>query len=439
MSDTKPHNVTLFEDDKFHRSNETIAFLVTEGRLTLVIRRLFHFLLYCTHHDGIQETYRRPLQEVMTQIAYNSENTEELKERLREMRNMSIEWNVDDRKETRWGTSGMLATVEIVTPKFAGCSMVEWTLAPYVRDRVVDTSTYTELSLRIHTRLRSNASVGLYEICSRYKNMLNHMTPARSWKWWWAQVNGEPEASISEKTEYRYFYRDTLKKAIEEVNEISDIKIAVIPLKKGRTIEKLQFSVYRKEEPPTLPDLETQALVDSLTALGIEVKEAQELVRNSSSELIRKTLKYVNKRVSDGNQSTVRSIAAYFKQALRGRYAENDPVVDRPTPLPTPAAPPLPSPREQAISALKVRRFEDAEKAFKALSTDEILELENEFKSQTSVLDYKRKRFSYMPMYKAFLEWRANEIWGPITEEQISMEEARLGTSSSGLKDSADH
>jgi plasmid replication initiation protein len=336
MPQAKPYNLALFEDDKFARANETIAFQVTEGRLTVVIRRLFHFLLYCTHNDGIQETYRRPLQEVMAQIGYNSENIEALKERLREMRQMAIEWNVDDRKETRWGTSGLLATVDIVIPKSSGWSMVEWTLAPYVRDRVVDTFTYTELSLRIHTQLRSNASIGLYEICSRYKNMPTHMTPAKPWQWWWAQINGEPEDALPEKMEYRYFYRDTLKKAIIEVNEIAEIEIELKVLKKGKWIDRLQFIVKRKDEAPTLPNFETESLLVSLTSLAMPARDARKILNEHSPEFVRKTLALVEKRSSDANQPALRSKAAYLKEALRGRYAEIESAPARPVQAPTP-------------------------------------------------------------------------------------------------------
>jgi plasmid replication initiation protein len=419
----KPYNLALFEDDKFARANETIAFQVKEGRLTVVIRRLFHFLLYCTHNDGIQETYRRPLQEVMAQIGYNSENIDALKDRLREMRQMAIEWNVDDRKETRWGTSGLLSTVEIVIPKTSGWSMVEWTLAPYVRDRVVETFTYTELSLRIHTQLRGNASIGLYEICSRYKNMPTHMTPAKPWQWWWAQINGEPEEALPEKMEYRYFYRDTLKKAVIEVNEIADIEIELKVLKKGKWIDRLQFSVKRKGEALALPNLETESLLVSLTALAMSVRDARKILSEHPLDLIRKTLALVEKRALDASQPGLRSKAAYFKEALRGRYAD---IETAPRAAPAVASESQETRLDRAKVALQTRRIEEADKAFKALDAEQMLDLEREFKSHTTVPLFKRSRLAHTAMRKALLEWMADKTWGPITEEQILAEEQAL-------------
>lgn len=424
MPATKIHNLALFEDDKFSRANETIAFQVREGRLTVVIRRLFHFMLYCTHNDGVQETYQRPLQEVLAQIGYNSENIEALKERLREMQQMAIEWNVDDRKETRWGTSGLISTVEIVIPKSSGWSMVEWTLAPYVRDRVVDTSTYTELSLRIHTQLRSNASIGLYEICSRYKNMPNHMTPAKPWQWWWAQINGEAEDALPEKMEYRYFFRDTLKKAIIEVNEIAEIEIELKVLKKGKWIDRLQFVVKRKDKAPALPDFESDSLLVSLTALAMPVRDARNILSEHSSEFVRKTLALVDKRSSDGSQPALRSRAAYLKEALRGRYAEIESVPVRPAQVRAPES--RASLRDRAIMALQTRRIEEADKAFKALEAEQMLDLEREFKSQTTVPLFKRGRLAHTAFRKALLEWMADKTWGSLTEAQIALEEKTL-------------
>lgn len=424
MTGAKSYNLALFEDAKFSRANETIAFQVKEGRLTVVIRRLFHFMLYCTNNDGMQETYRRPLQEVMAQIGYNSDNIEPLKERLREMRQIAIEWNVDDRKETRWGTSGLLSTVEIVIPKASGGSMVEWSLAPYVRDRVVDTFTYTELSLRIHTQLRSNASIGLYEICSRYKNMPNRMTPAKPWQWWWAQINGEPEDALPEKIEYRYFYRDTLKKAIIEVNEIAEIEIELKVHKKGKWIDRLQFVVKRKDKAPVLPDFEAESLLVSLTALAIPVRDARKILSDNSPDFVRKTLAMVEKRSLDGTQPALRSKAAYFKEALRGRYTEIEPTPANPTQVSAPES--RASLHDRAMMVLQMHRIEEADKIFKALDAEQMLDLEREFKSQTTIPLYKRSRLAHTALRKALLEWMANKNWGPLTEEQIAGEVKKL-------------
>lgn len=424
MTSTKSDNLASFEDDKFSRANETIAFQVKEGRMTVVMRRLFHFMLYCTNKDGVQETYQRPLQEVMSQIGYNSENVDALKDRLREMRQMAIEWNVEDRKETRWGTSGLLSTVEIVVQKTSSWSVVEWTLAPYVRDRVIDTFTYTELSLRIHTQLRSNASIGLYEICSRYKNMPNHMTPARPWQWWWAQINGEPEDALPEKMEYRYFYRDTLKKAIVEVNEIAEIEIELKVLKKGKWVDRLQFVIKRKNEPPVLPDFEAESLLASLTALAIPVGDARKILRENAADFVRKTLAMVEKRSLDAAQPAVRSKAAYFKEALRGRYAETESALARPPRASAPES--KASLRDRAMMALQTRRIEEADKVFKALNEEQMLDLEAEFKRQTTVPLFKRSRLANTTMRKAFLEWMADKTWGPLTEEYMAAVEKAL-------------
>jgi hypothetical protein len=427
MPSADPYNLSLFEDDKFARANETIAFQVKDGRLTLVIRRLFHFILYCTHNDGIQEVYRRPLQEVLAQIQYNSDNLDALKERFREMRQMSIEWNVDDRKESRWGTSGLLSTVEIVIPRTgSGWSMVEWSLAPFVRDRVVNTSTYTELSLRIHTQLRGNASVGLYEICSRYKNMPNHMTPARPWQWWWAQVNGEPESAMPAKMEYRYFHRDTLKKAILEVNEISDIEVELLTHKSGKSIDKLQFIVKRKGAATSVPAPANDSLLTELTDMGMSARDARSLLEENTPDLLRKTIALVNARAADASQPKLRSKAAYFKEALRGRYAEVEEAAaaqstrDAAQPAEKPAKEPMETRVQRLRDQLEVQRIARADELFKAMDADEMLELVGEFKRETPVPMFKRASLANTAMRKAMLAWLAIRHWGPLTDEEVA-------------------
>jgi hypothetical protein len=55
-----------------------------------------------------------------------------------------------------------------------------------------------------------------------------------------------------------------------------------------------------------------------------------------------------------------------------------------------------------------------------------MLELEREFKSQTTVPLFKGSRLAHTAMRKALLEWMADKTWGPITEEQITAEEKGL-------------
>ena len=49
------------------------------------------------------------------------------------------------------------------------------------------------------------------------------------------------------KTEFRFFNRDTIKPAVEEVNEVSELVVVAREHKIGRSIEFLQFEVRKKK------------------------------------------------------------------------------------------------------------------------------------------------------------------------------------------------
>ena len=74
----------------------------------------------------------------------------------------------------------------------------------------------------------------------------SHKTSKQHWHWWLPVLTGKPTPSEI-KTEFRFFNRDTIKPAVEEVNEVSELSVTVHEFKSGRTIEWIQFEVHVKQ------------------------------------------------------------------------------------------------------------------------------------------------------------------------------------------------
>jgi hypothetical protein len=105
----------------------------------------------------------------------------------------------------------------------------------------------------------------------------------------------------------------------------TDVEVELIEHKAGRRIAQLQFKVGRKaqsalELPP--PPVIDSTLIKRIVALGMHSREAEDIFASTEDEFLRKTLDLVERRIQDTKQPTIASPGAYFRTALRDRYAD---------------------------------------------------------------------------------------------------------------------
>ena len=166
-------------------------------------------------------------------------------------------------------------------------------------------------------------ALALYEICRRYVTNPGGVTNRDTWQNWWRVLTGS--TVDSEPPEYKYAKRDVFKRGAEEVNKITDIEIELIEYKVGKFVRDLQFSVRTKQQadlnigPPPID----AGLLSRVTSLGISISEAERLTARHSEANIVATLDLVEGRLGQSHLPKIESPAAYFKKALRDRYAES--------------------------------------------------------------------------------------------------------------------
>lgn len=413
--DTPKHQNTPAE---VKRSNETIGIVPKSGRITLVVRRLFNVLLYCSQREGPKDVYRRPLSELAHLAEFTSSDTATLKEHLQQMNLTPIEWNERTVDEDRWGITTLISQAVIIERKGVG-TFVEWALPPKIRDMMLDPEQYTRLSLQIHSTLKSGASVALYEICARYLTSPGKVTMRKPWEWWRPRVTGNPEPDAY--PEYKYFKRDVLKPAVAEVTALTDIRIELLEHKEGRRVADLQFRVERK----AIPGLEMESgkpfdgeLLERVMRLGIAQRDARAFYNTHEADFLRSTVELTEKRAAQ--EPPLRSKAAYFKKALKGRYADEQAA---PSAAKAPAAPSTEERRLDAMMRFTAHRNGEALAAYRELDADQQLEARNKFVQATDVERYKqevKKRALTSPAVEAaFSEWYAEALWGKPGEADL--------------------
>jgi hypothetical protein len=417
---SKPANADLSPSEVVRRPNQTLAVMPKNGRITAVMRRSFIALLYFSQKDGMQEIYRRTLKELAQAAQFTSSNTKELKDHLRELQATQVEWNTSNSEESRWTISSMIAQIDIVEQK-GGATIIEWALAPRVRNELLNPESYTSLTLQIYTSLRSGASIALYGICSRYKTNPSRVTNRDHWDWWRPRLTGNPEPDAN--NEYKYFKRDVLRPAIKEINAVADIEIELLEYKNGKRIEEIQFRISPKVsmlmEPEPVAAIESVdgELLEQIIRLGFKEADARKICSQHDATYLRKSIALVEQRAAAPNLPPVASKAALFRTAVKDGYANVIEIVPhRPAAMPPAESPEVK--QQHAAFSLMAERVRQAYEAYKELSEDEQAAKREEFRLATKVSTFKteirRRGIVSMPVRTAFCEWYAGQLWGEL-------------------------
>ena len=185
-----------------------------------------------------------------------------------------VEWQSPSPGETEeWGACGLLAQVNI--KKNNGENWLYWAYPPVLRQEILSPVRYAQIQRSTIAQFRSHAGLALYEICARYKNNPSRVTSKQHWKWWLPVLTGKP-APNEIKTEYRFFNRDTIKPAIDEVNEVSELIVSAHEFKVGRSIEFIQFEVRLKKEETVKKIAVDLTKVARAIQLGIDSEIAED-------------------------------------------------------------------------------------------------------------------------------------------------------------------
>ncbi|SAL73974.1 plasmid replication protein [Caballeronia terrestris] len=422
---------------ELRKAVEAIAIQPKSGKITLLTRKLFNVLLAVAQQaDESGDTYRALLSDIVANSAFDSNDTALVKEHLRRMVSVQVEWSTGTSSQKpgrKWGISTLIADAEILEDPATRRVWVEFSFAPKIKKKLLDPVQYARLSLQFQSQLRSSAGLALYEICVRYLTNPSHLTMRETWEWWRPILSGTPdtEAGDEAKREYKYFKRDYLRPAIAEVNAVTNIFVELIEHREGRRVAEIQFRVTEKKQPMLAldehPNVFDSTLVDRMVKIGIPLKDAQTLYADSEENRIRAALQMTEQRMRSTSLPAVRSAAALFKDALKKGYA---PPVEA---LP-PAAPastrnngaPADDLKARLLSEFSAHRRKEARALY-----DEQGEEERELARQTfeeDVLpelgthmrdDWRKRGLDSKLVETSFFDWLARKTWGEPTDGDL--------------------
>ena len=194
-----------------------------------------------------------------------------------------------------------------------GEAWVTWCFPPTIREMLVEPVRWAQLDLQEMASLSKYASVALYEIVSRYKNVPGGLTNRASPEWWITALRSDSKEKVRE---WRKFKNETLKPALAEINQRTTLDTRIIEYKKGRAVSEIQFHVRRKQESfsPEAPDM---AVVDQAASLGVKERDLDTLFDEYGEDQVRLGLQALEARTRLQLKERIAQPAAYLRRILK--------------------------------------------------------------------------------------------------------------------------
>ncbi|MCC7006976.1 MAG: replication initiation protein [Ottowia sp.] len=400
---------------RIRKAVNTLAIVPKSERISLLARKIYNVMLHYAQRQGVdQPFYRVRLRDIAGGIDFNSNNTEVIKQHLRQMVSTVVEWQSPTTGEgSRWSLSGLVSHADITMER--GELMLEWSYARNIKQELLDPQRFAKISLHFQIGLKSTSGLVLYEICSRYVDNPSGLTARQSWKWWWPVLTGSPTNENSVQ-EYKYFKRDVLKKAINEVTRVTDIDVELIEHKTGRTIKEIQFRIQKKPQPTVAP-LHGVAPVDlrvvgAAIKAGISQEKAEKFMDKYGSKAVDAAVKVLNERQTHARLEQVRQPDQFLNALLKsGNFGDR-----KDEKLPAIKLPDTKSARIALIEKFRARKRIEIEAIFKEMpeceQRDLLVQFENEELPEAMCRIYSQKGVSSSIIRPMFLKYLGHKMWG---------------------------
>ena len=322
----------------FNKPHVAIVMIPKVGSMTLVSRKMFNVLLQFTQEQTVgirakggsvlaEHLFAARLVDILADVSDNDTNlTAIARKALLEMRRVELDWEAPDKDSVpEWTNMSLLSEVKI--SKKNGAIIVRWALPPDLFVVVADPKKFTPTDNRKTSGLTTYRAVALYDICNRYRTNPGGVTSCNPVDWWIAALSQNP-LKIDSTTgkpiagDWAHYKDRHLKKAIQEINEKTDLHIDVIDAKKGPNTKKIthaQFSVSIKKLQDDKPLIKIgSAIAARCGFLGLRIADVLALKKAGTSEnIIQIGLDRLESRLARTDLAPVASKISYLRSVAR--------------------------------------------------------------------------------------------------------------------------
>jgi len=173
---------------------------------------------------------------------------------------------------------------------------------------------FTSYKLFNITNLKSAYSLRLYELLKSRVNLNSTRTILLK------DLRAKMGISENQYPKYANFKQRVILQAQKELLAESDIYFEFVEIKKGRSIYKIEFQIFRNNQNEPVKQILNEAIAGEspLTVFGLTQKNIDELTSKFEQERILKNIEYVKEKIEI---SEVNNPAAYVKRAIEEDYA----------------------------------------------------------------------------------------------------------------------
>jgi plasmid replication initiation protein len=370
---------------------------------SLMQRKLWNVALYFSYEHLLdREEHEIPIGLLAEYAGFNSHNRAKLKAAVKQLTQTLIEWNIldDSGQEEEWTISTALSAVTFR----AKDGMCIFSFSPPLRKKLYQPAVYAKIDLKIVCKFNSGYALALYENCFRFKNVKT--------TGWMSLTTFKKLMGVDGSAYYRNYFRLNQKiiiPAVQEVNEVSDIVVAVEYKRSGRFVDSLKFNISvkptREETPQGVGDVvdiqqDNSGLQNRLVReYGLSEAQVKNILAKHKPIYILEVLAKVDREKAKGK---IKNLAAFTLRAIEDDYRE----ASEGSPINTQV-----TARKARIVELKAQ-IADADKAFHEEHTEAI-------KALVGALD-ETSRTDLDERFRAHLTKESSLIAGLYRQEGLS-------------------
>lgn len=415
----KNNLITSVYDNILKRPNQTIGFVVKKGSkpISNSARKLYSAILLSSQAQGNVEIYTAEFSDLLETACLPPSNHKQGTSYLEELLSTVVTFSKSSKDEDVWGAATLIQDPKMVTRgNGVRRSTISWTLSSEIKKKLTDpeSSFYTYINLQMMTKLKSDASVSLFEICNRWSTWSKHKfgenlgaTTALSPLEWMNIITGEEK----DHGDYRYFRRDLLKPALLEINEHTNLNVEAVEVKKANRVQTVQFIIAEKvDESIVVKPIRTDEVLSQKiqAATKISKEDADTVIAEHSKKQIETVLSLM---IEKQKTEVLLSPAKYFYAGVTKKWkkvpvsAQEEPKAPKFNTAKDNDVPSTPEKIEKESSdELRLAEFESMDESDKAPFINDFLAQASSF----TVLSYKRKGLKSGTVVADFIKFLRN-------------------------------
>jgi hypothetical protein len=389
MPNLKPLNLPPSELKKH------VATVHVSGELSLLERKIVNVLLLNAYDELLtKKRHTLPVGILCTMLGFDSKNHDALKRALLKVMSTPISFDLlQEGHKTDWEASPLIAYASI---KSGTCS---YEYSDWLAEKLANPDIYTLININVQRQFSGGYALALYENCLRFKRTgSTGWIPVETWR----RLLG---ADASMYDEFKHFSSEVIKKAVKEINQVSNIIVTPEYKREARRVVQIRFLVQDNPQRSMLDNDEDEGqkaarnsdAFKRLVKLGVGDRLAISWIQQEPDRALQTAI-YVEERAK---RKQIRGNAGGYARTV---FEKGERIELIPNDTRQPQQRPLPK-AEETLADERARRTSDK---IKALSLEEKHQFATEYMAQGG------KGNTYLPdtgTFKNALERTAYTSW----------------------------